>query len=225
MKVKLKKRIQPLKNNKVIYLLLICFITFNVLASDADDLLLMTTAAEQGDAGAQFKLGNEYAAGVIVSQSYEEAYKWYLKAAEQGFVDAQYEVATMYSAGYGSKQNSKQAIKWYLKAAEQGHSDAQYHIGVYKFVSKDYKQAAKWYLKAAERGHEKAQAAVGFMYYEGQGVLQSNKKAYIWHAIAAINGSKSQARIRERFAKSLSPQVLKEAQQEAKELYERIMSK
>ena len=43
-----------------------------------------TKAAEQGDAGAQYNLGNCYRAGTGVKKDEKEAVKWYTKSAEQG---------------------------------------------------------------------------------------------------------------------------------------------
>jgi len=46
------------------------------------------TAAEQGDAEAQYNLGVRYANGEGVPEDYKEAVKWFRKAAEQGFAAA-----------------------------------------------------------------------------------------------------------------------------------------
>jgi TPR repeat protein len=47
-------------------------------------------AAEQGDAEAQYNLGNAYHYGRGVAQDYAEAVKWWRKATEQGSATAQY---------------------------------------------------------------------------------------------------------------------------------------
>ena len=44
----------------------------------------LRSAAEQEDAGAQFRLGVMYHTGEGVPQDYQEAVKWYRLAAEQG---------------------------------------------------------------------------------------------------------------------------------------------
>ena len=54
-----------------------------------------------------------YYCGKGVEQSYEEAFKWYLRAGEQGFLDAQYRLAYMYSHGQGVEQSDEEADKWY----------------------------------------------------------------------------------------------------------------
>ena len=52
------------------------------------------SAAEHGNAEAQFKLGECYADGNGVEASASEAVKWYCKAAEQGHTEAQYQLGS-----------------------------------------------------------------------------------------------------------------------------------
>ncbi|MEY8212841.1 MAG: tetratricopeptide repeat protein [Colwellia sp.] len=207
----------PLKKIKTIALFIFCSLTFYVYANEAEDWF------DKGYAASQLK-------------DYKKAVKWYLKAAEQGHADAQINLALMYDIGQVVAQDYKRAAKWYLKAAEQGDAGAQFNIALlYKIgqgVPKDYEQAAKWYLKVAEQGPAgdqffiaDAQITLALMYSNGQGVMQSNKKSYIWNAIAAANGYKSALKNRDINAKSLSPRGLKEAQEEASKLYDKINSK
>ena len=57
--------------------------------------------AEQGDTGAQFKLGLRYARGDGVTKDDEEAVKWYRLAAEQGDAVAQRKLGFRYNVGIG----------------------------------------------------------------------------------------------------------------------------
>ena len=45
--------------------------------------------AEHGDAEAQYGMGEMYRKGEGVSQSYQEAFRWYRKAADKGLCHAQ----------------------------------------------------------------------------------------------------------------------------------------
>jgi hypothetical protein len=81
--------------------------------------------AEQGNAKAQYKLGNMYFSGVGVKQDYAEALRWFTKAAEQGHANAQNNLAEMYHKGRGVKQDDAEAVRWHTKAAEQGHVYSQ----------------------------------------------------------------------------------------------------
>ena len=87
---------------------------------------LFKTLAEQGNADAQFNLGECYYFGRGVEQSYEEAVKWYRKAAEQGNAYAHCNLGICYYNGRGVEQSYEEAVKWFRKAAEQGSTDAKW---------------------------------------------------------------------------------------------------
>ena len=93
-------------------------------------LLHWVTLANEGDANAQFKVGNMYDNGYGVPENDKTAVKWYTKAAEQGNADAQFIVGVKYEFGQGVLENDKTAVKWYTKAAEQGNAGAQRFLGV-----------------------------------------------------------------------------------------------
>src|SRR5580692_11794527 len=50
--------------------------------------------ADQGNAFAQFNLGNMYRNGQGVRQDYAAAVSWYRKAADQGYIPAQFNLGT-----------------------------------------------------------------------------------------------------------------------------------
>ena len=52
-------------------------------------------AAEQGDAMAQFNLGQCYTNGTGVEKDEQKAVEWYKKAAEQGHAGAQFNLDTL----------------------------------------------------------------------------------------------------------------------------------
>ena len=76
--------------------------------------------AQQGDAGAQFKLGLLYADGRGVAINYEESAKWLRLAAEQGETEAQNSLSFAYAKGKGVGQNYVEAYKWASLAASRG---------------------------------------------------------------------------------------------------------
>ncbi len=107
--------------------------------------------AEQGDAVAQYYLGNLYMTGLGVPQDYAEAERWYRRAVEQGYASAQFNLGVKY---YNSlPQDYAEAAKWFRKAANQGNADAQYNLGVIYDkgygVPQDYVQAHMWFNLAA----------------------------------------------------------------------------
>jgi len=77
--------------------------------------------AEQGDAGAQFNVGLMYYDGKGVSQSFEEARRWFQRSADQGYEKAQLNLGAMYGAGKGlRKPDFVQSYKWLSLCAAGG---------------------------------------------------------------------------------------------------------
>ncbi len=84
----------------------------------ATALRLWRPLAEQGNASAQFNLGQMYDIGYGVSQDHAEAVTWYRLAAEQGVASAQHNLGLTYDNGQGVPQDHTEAVKWYRLAAE-----------------------------------------------------------------------------------------------------------
>ena len=74
-------------------LLFFCAIGFAQTAND------YRKAAEQGDANAQYHLGNCYFNGYGVTKDGSQAIYWWKKAAEKGFPEAQVLLGSMYFNG------------------------------------------------------------------------------------------------------------------------------
>lgn len=106
--------------------------------------------ADQGDAEAQLDVGNCYAEGRGIKQSYKDAFKYYKLSANQGNADAQFCVGQCWAEGKGTEQSQKEAFKYYKLSADQGNVDAQFRAGRYCAegigMKKDIEQAFK-YLK------------------------------------------------------------------------------
>ncbi len=81
--------------------------------------------ATDGDADAQYRVGERYYDGKGVSMNYSEAMKWYQKAADMGHAKAQYSIGWMYLFGYGVTKDYTLAMKWFKKAADQGDESAK----------------------------------------------------------------------------------------------------
>ena len=88
-------------------------------------------AADQGDAVAEFLLGNQYANGKGVPQDYSEAMIWFQRAAEQGHAVAKLYLGVMYAEGRGVPQDYVRAHMWFSLAAAQGEqSSAKTLVGM-----------------------------------------------------------------------------------------------
>src|SRR6185437_15800497 len=84
---------------------------------------MLVKAAEQGDARAQYKLGNCYQIGTGVEKNEQKAVEWYQKATKQGYAGAQYNLGVGYQCVIGVEKDEQ-------KTAEQGDATAQNSLGV-----------------------------------------------------------------------------------------------
>ena len=196
-----------------------------VAASQAGDYetleKILKKAAEQGNASAQFNLGNMYRLGEAVIQDDEEAVTWFRLASEQGHASAQFNLGLMYRDGKGVLKDDKEAVKWYQLAAAQGTAGAQYNLGyMYRYgngVLQDDKEAVKWYQLAAEQGIVEAQFNIGVMYANGEGVLEDDVYAWMWWDIATSKGHEKGKGYRDSLSKVMTPSQIAEAQKLARE--------
>jgi TPR repeat protein len=178
--------------------------------------------AEQGDADAQFKLGNMYHDGKgVAQQDYSEALKWYRKAADQGNANAQFKLGLMCAEADGVLQNYAEAVKWYRKAAEQGVEGAQYNLGLMystgQGVPQDNAEADKWYRRAAEQGDEDAEYNLGVAYHNGNGVPRDEVEEYKWFNLAAAQGDKTAKKNLLSLEAIMTPDQIAEAQRLSRE--------
>jgi TPR repeat protein len=115
-------------------------------------------AADQGNAQAQYNLGNLYLDGRGVVQDYKQALQWWRLAAAQGYSDAQYNIGVAYENGLSVPNDGKEAAKWYRLAADEAIR-WQYSLGNMESAGDrftEYVDAYKWFdllsrFAAAER--------------------------------------------------------------------------
>jgi len=140
-------------------LLLITMLT-PIAGFSQTELESLKAKAEQGDADAQYDLGNMYSNGRGVPQNYTEAVKWFRLSAEQGDASGQASLGAMYDMGYGVPQNYTEAAKWHRLAAEQGLAIAQISLGLMydmgEGIPQDGVMAYVWLSLAAAQGFETA---------------------------------------------------------------------
>lgn len=148
--------------------------------------------AKQGDANAQYSLGNMYRKGQGVRQDYAESVRWFREAAAQGDAKAQSGLAHMYDTGKGVSQDHAEALRWGRKAADGGDAKAQSHLAsMYYYgqgVPQDYTEAVHWYRKAADQGYAMALEGLAYMYDTGKGIPQDHAEAFRWYRKAADQG-------------------------------------
>lgn len=102
--------------------------------------------ANQGDASAQFQLGQAYLDGLNgTCQDYSKALYWLSEAAKQGDSDAYIYIGQCYEYGWGVKIDYHTAIEYYKKGKCYRSVGRFYENGL--GVKKDILEAFKWYQK------------------------------------------------------------------------------
>ncbi len=126
----------------------------------AEAAMWCRTAADQGDASAQHRLGAMYEYGTGVQTSDAEAVNWYRKAADQGYPPALYDLGCMYASGKGVARDAAEAYKWWYLAAFRAEGDlqkkcAESRDGIGKALTvaqaTDAKKRAREWMKAFEK--------------------------------------------------------------------------
>lgn len=115
-----------------------------------------TQAAAVGDAGAAFRLGEEYLDAKVVERDMRASLRYLKLGAEGGDARAQQDLATFYDNGWLVRRDWKRAAELYKAAADQGIASSQHNIGVmYREghgVSQDLVKAYKYFLLAVRNG-------------------------------------------------------------------------
>lgn len=84
--------------------------------------------AEIGDPYEQFALATRYATGDGMSQNYNLALHWFLKAAEQGHVGAQDTLGAYYWLGHGAPKDVTKAYFWSVLARASGKEGSKVRV-------------------------------------------------------------------------------------------------
>lgn len=94
---------------------------------------LIRLSAEEGNALAQYQLGELYLAGTEVTPKNPTlAFPWFVKAASGGIVDAYWRIGELYRMGaHGFAQNDDMSAAMYRKAAEGNHKPSMLLYGEY----------------------------------------------------------------------------------------------
>lgn len=86
-------------------------------ASYQSALSVWQEQARQGDAQAQYFVGEIHEKGLGIDPDYERAAEWYRKAADQGFARAMISLAYLLEQGLGVEQDTLAALNWYRRAS------------------------------------------------------------------------------------------------------------
>jgi len=158
-------------------------------SSDSDDKNFqdLLAKAEQGDATAQYNVGDCYRYGKRVQRDSAKAIHWYTKAAEQGNANAQTQLhflKSTTSVNAGVKKEGKSFISFVVSIVLFICLACAYAFifGMTAPVSSDD------LLAKATEGDAAAQYDLGWRYYFGEEVEQDYEKAVEWFTKAAEQG-------------------------------------
>lgn len=80
--------------------------------------------AEQGDAGAQYRMAQMLLTGKGADKDESQGVEWLRKAAGQGMADAQYRLSVCLRKGIGTEKDAQEAKRWLAEAARNGNKTA-----------------------------------------------------------------------------------------------------
>lgn len=174
------------------------------------------TIADQGDAEAQYTLGNMYSNGEGVESNVLAAEAWYLKAANHGHAAAQYALGALYEGMPETTPSNEPVFGSVVALGDLSGLAAQANLGttfdLCLQIGDGPIEAIKWYRLAAAQGHTDAPIQLGKIYEHGRGVPQDDMLAYMWFDISTKQGRAESPGYREIVAARLSPELILEAQ-------------
>lgn len=166
---------------------------------------LYMAAAEQGNASAEFCLGDMYRTGALGYVDNEMALEYYSSAGDKGHAEAIHNLGYIHECVYGTKKDYKEALKYYQQAADLGNAlsyiavGSMYHQGL--GIRKNLAKANANYTKAMEIDSEKIiatlqsgdaddQYSLAYIYQNGLGIKSNIRKAHELYKLAADKGHK-----------------------------------
>ena len=186
----------------------------------------ITTAADKGDAEAQYRLGQALLSGVGVKKDSRSAYEYLQKAAAQGHADA---IGEFYYHGkYGHKQDYEKAREHLQKAADADNASAQNMLGaMYRNgvgVPMNFAKAEHWFRKAAEQGDPKSMSNLGQILGPDGPDATKSVEAMKWLLLAHRANEPMARNLLNEILRTRPPEIVKEAQKQMNEFKPRASS-
>ena len=139
-----------MKRAHVLNAAILVLVLATAATAQSTEIEQLRSAAEQGDADTQFRLGIRYNIGEGVPQDLQEAVKWVRLAAEQGHAGAQGVLGEMYMNGQGVPQDDETAHVWFNVAASRSTGEQR----------DEYVDARDTVAERMTRGHSPRPSAV-----------------------------------------------------------------
>ncbi|NBI13247.1 hypothetical protein GVX81_06400 [[Haemophilus] felis] len=144
----------------------------------------LQTAAQKGNADAQFTLANFYIEGKHLNKDPKKAFQFMQKAAKQHFTAAFDKLGLFYMNGFGVKKDLKQALNWFKKSALSGDAQGQYHLASIYLdgigVKRNKDKALEWFKKAAEQNLASAQLELARLYLDNDSPKKDIEAGLYW---------------------------------------------
>ncbi len=187
-------------------------------AAAAEDLKILEAAARHGDRDAQFRIGKRFLNEGGLDGGAATAARWLARAADQGHLEALFTLASLYERGAGVSKDEDRAIDLYRQAAAGGYVRAMHNLAVLlssRGSAAGYREAGEWFNRAALDGLPDSQYNLALLYERGLGLGQDLARAYFWYRVAAQSGDKDASQQAERLKRSLPPEAIDAAGEQA----------
>lgn len=160
---------------------------------------MLQSAADQGNADAQWELGSMYEFANHVTKNEAKALELYRKSADAGSPIGLYMVAHCYQHGIVVDEDHAisdslyaESFKELIQLAPQEDIYVLNFVGSAYFwgdgVKADRQKAFEYYLISAKKGNPETQYKIGNCYETGQGTAQDNDQAIFWYKQSAAQG-------------------------------------
>ena len=150
--------------------------------------------AEQGDAHAQFVMGQLCRDGPLLIPDSQKAKRWFTLAAERGMPEAQYALGKLLLSEDPEVHDPEEGLRWLRRAAQSGNTYAAYRLGkeylTGEHVPKSTDKAAGCFRSSAEQGNPFAQYMLGKLYLEGKAVSRDQEQSAQWFRRSAAQGNR-----------------------------------
>ena len=142
------------------------------------------------------------------------------RVAENGDPATQFKLGkALFEDSARTDESSVEAIRWLEAAAKGGSVESMVYLGRLLQsgvgILQDFEQAFLWFRTAATLGSSEGMLETGRMYRDGVGVGKDPVAAYVWFNRAAAARNIDAVREREATVSMLTPDELKEAQQQS----------
>lgn len=171
----------------------------NELFNNIADTILATqtaeiiTQAEAGNPYFEFLYAVLLEEGKVVTQDYNKAADFSLRAANKHYSPAMFQLGRFYFHGIGIRQSDEKAVEWFEKADQAGDMDATLALGEcymlgHGVAKVDERKAVTYYAKAAAKGNRDAMRKLGSAYFTAHGIDKSAERAFFWYKKCADLG-------------------------------------